>query len=96
MNDKDSGFDRLSEKVENAYYANPTDMKARISYLEAGIKEVRARLTLLKDWESSTRYARFYWDGVKDGAAFTIRLLDEILMRRLVPQSTRDGKEDEK
>lgn len=98
MNDKD--FDRVVKRIENACHVNPTDMKERVSYLEAGIKEVRARLTLLRDWESSARYARFYWDGVKDGAAFAIRLLDEILPasdeEMGVPILTRDGKEDEK
>lgn len=98
MSDKDSGLERLAEDIENACHANPTD--TRVSYLEAGIKEVRARLTLLKDWESSARYARLYWDGVRDGAALAVRLLDEILPasdeEMGVPILTRDGKEDEK
>ena len=65
--------------IEKAYRENPDDLKARVSYLEAGIREVRARLACLKDWEDSTRYARLYWDGVRDGAALAVLLLDEIL-----------------
>ena len=51
--------------IEKAYRENPDDMKARVAYLEAGIREVRARLK------------RMY--GAEAYVAFAIRLLDEIL-----------------
>ena len=51
--------------IEKAYRENPNDPKTRADYLEAGIREVRARLK------------RMY--GAEACVAFAIRLLDEIL-----------------
>ena len=62
--------------IEKAYRENPDDMKARVAYLEAGIREVRARL---KRMYEESQYHFGYWNGVKAGVGFAVRLLDEIL-----------------
>lgn len=64
--------------IEKAYRENPDDMKARVAYLEAGIREVRARL---KRMYEESPYHFGYWNGldVKAGVGFAVRLLDEIL-----------------
>lgn len=65
--------------IEKAYRENPDDMKARVAYLEAGIREVRARLVSMKDWWQLCFCSKEYSEGVLEGAAFAVRLLDEIL-----------------
>lgn len=70
--------------VEKVYRENPRDQKARADYLEAGIREVRARLK------------RMY--GAEACVAFAIRLLDEILPESDeemgLPILTRDKEEE--
>ena len=62
--------------IEKAFRDNPHGMKARVAYLEAGIREVRARL---KRMYEESQYHFGYWNGVKAGVGFAVRLLDEIL-----------------
>lgn len=62
--------------IEKALRDNSHDMKARVAYLEAGIREVRARL---KRMYEESQYHFGYWNGVKAGVGFAVRLLDEIL-----------------
>lgn len=65
--------------IEKAYRENQDDMKARVAYLEAGIREVRARLKRMYE-ESQYHFDSVeYWNGVEAGAGFAVRLLDEIL-----------------
>lgn len=51
--------------IEKAFQENPNDPKTRADYLEAGIREVRARLKRMH--------------GAEACVAFAVRLLDEIL-----------------
>lgn len=62
--------------IEKAFQENPNDPKTRADYLEAGIREVRARL---KRMYEESQYHFGYWNGVKAGVGFAVRLLDEIL-----------------
>lgn len=65
--------------IEKAFRDNPHDMKARVAYLETGIREVRARLASMKDCGELKLCSKDYSEGVLDGAAFAVRLLEEIL-----------------
>lgn len=82
--------------IEKAFRDNPDDMKARVAYLEAGIREVRSKLK--RRYEES-QYHIWYWNGFKAGVGFAIRFLDEILPESDeemgLPILTRD-KEDER
>lgn len=65
--------------IEKAYREHPDDLKVRVAYLETGIREVRARLASMKDCGELKLCSKDYSEGVLDGAAFAVRLLEEIL-----------------
>lgn len=89
-----------AEMVEKAYRENPRDPKARADYLEAGIRSVRARLDSIDVRSFQSMAFIEYGEGVLDGVAFAIELLDDILPASDeeigLPILTRDDNEDEK